>query len=260
MSLILVNGKRRHRAGVIAELGGSLASGSQGADLSSIPALAIQQVEVLRDGASAQYGSDAIAGVINFGLKENNDGLTIEGRTGEYMEGDGTLMQFAANAGLPLGDDGFANVTFQWREQDPTVRSTQRTDAATLIAAGNNDIPQPFAQVWGAPEYKDDYNVFINAGIQLTENQELYGFGNVGGRQTIGGFSIAIPMIATASTPVTAFGPSWTPTSIRTIPASFRIARLCRAPGRAATACLWTQPWWPRTLQLWRTCRLIVLS
>ncbi|MEX2122891.1 MAG: TonB-dependent receptor [Woeseia sp.] len=186
--LILVNGKRRHRAGVIAELGGSLASGSQGADLSSIPALAIQQVEVLRDGASAQYGSDAIAGVINFGLKEDNDGLTLEARTGEYMEGDGTLMQFAANAGLPLGDDGFANVTFQWREQDPTVRSTQRTDATTLIAAGNNDIPQPFAQVWGAPEYKDDYNVFINAGIQLTENQELYGFGNVGGRQTIGGF------------------------------------------------------------------------
>ncbi|MCP4509118.1 MAG: TonB-dependent receptor plug domain-containing protein, partial [Fuerstiella sp.] len=64
--LILVNGKRRHRSGVIAELGGSLAAGSQGADISAIPALAIKQTEVLRDGASAQYGSDAIAGVMNF--------------------------------------------------------------------------------------------------------------------------------------------------------------------------------------------------
>jgi iron complex outermembrane receptor protein len=65
-NLVLVNGKRRHRFGVIAELGGSLASGSQGPDLSSIPAMSIKQVEVLRDGASAHYGSDAIAGVMNF--------------------------------------------------------------------------------------------------------------------------------------------------------------------------------------------------
>lgn len=186
--LVLVNGKRRHRGGVIAELGGSLSAGSQGADISSIPALAIAQTEILRDGAAAQYGSDAIAGVLNFVLREDRDGFTAEARFGEYMEGDGTLAQFAANAGLPLGDDGFANVTFQWREQDPTVRSTQRTDAVNLIAAGNDDIPQPFAQVWGAPEYKDDYNLFINSGIQLTPSQELYAFGNVGHRETIGGF------------------------------------------------------------------------
>lgn len=186
--LILVNGKRRHRSGVIAELGGSLSAGSQGADISSIPALAIKQTEILRDGAAAQYGSDAIAGVLNFALREDREGITAEARFGEYMEGDGALTQFGVNAGLPLGDDGFANVTFQWREQDATSRSTQRTDALTLIAAGNTDIPQPYAQVWGAPEYKDDYNVFINTGLQLTPNQELYAFGNVGHRETIGGF------------------------------------------------------------------------
>lgn len=186
--LVLVNGKRRHRSGVIAELGGSLSAGSQGVDISAIPALAVRQVEILRDGASAQYGSDAIAGVINFILKDASDGLTVQAKTGEFMEGDGTLMQFAANAGLPLGDNGFANITFQWQESDPTVRSTQRTDAATLIAAGNTDIPQPYAQIWGAPEYSDDYNVFINSGIQLTESQELYAFGNVGGRTIAGAF------------------------------------------------------------------------
>ncbi|MGB5352254.1 MAG: TonB-dependent receptor [Woeseia sp.] len=187
-TLVLVNGKRRHRSGVIAELGGSLAAGSQGADISAIPALAIKQTEILRDGAAAQYGSDAIAGVMNFVLNDASDGFTAEVRTGEYFEGDGNLFQFAANGGFQLGNDGFANVTFQWMEQDASSRSTQRTDAQTLINAGNTAIRQPYAQIWGAPEYRDNYNVFINSGIQLSSTQELYAFGNVGGRETEGGF------------------------------------------------------------------------
>jgi iron complex outermembrane receptor protein len=183
-ALVLVNGKRRHRSGVIAEGGGSLTSGSQGPDLASIPALAIKQVEVLRDGASAQYGSDAIAGVMNFVLRDAAEGFTVEARYGEFMEGDGAATQVAANAGFPLGDDGFANVTFQWREADPTSRSTQRTDAATLIASGNpaqqQNVRQPYAQIWGAPEYRDDWNVFLNSAIATTDSQEVYLFGNVG--------------------------------------------------------------------------------
>ncbi len=187
-TLVLVNGKRRHRAAVIAELGGSLAAGSQGPDISAIPALAIKQTEILRDGAAAQYGSDAIAGVMNFVLRDDADGFTAEVRTGEFFEGDGTMFQFAANAGFALGNDGFANVTVQWHEQDPTSRSTQRTDAATLIANGNTAVRQPYAQIWGAPEYRDNYNIFINSGITLSPSQELYAFGNVGGRETEGGF------------------------------------------------------------------------
>ncbi|MEX2496846.1 MAG: TonB-dependent receptor [Woeseia sp.] len=192
-TLILVNGKRRHRSGVIAELGGSLAAGSQGADISAIPALAIRQTEILRDGAAAQYGSDAIAGVINFHLKEANSGFTAEARTGEFFEGDGQMYQIMANAGLPLGPDGFANVTFSYMEQDRTTRSTQRTDATVLIAAGNDDIPQPISQAWGAPEYRDNFNVFINSGIQLTDTQEVYLFGNVGGRETEDAFFFRNP-------------------------------------------------------------------
>jgi len=187
-TLILVNGKRRHRSGVIAELGGSLAAGSQGADLSAIPALAIKQTEILRDGAAAQYGSDAIAGVMNFVLRDDADGFTAEVRSGEYYEGDGTLFQFAANGGFALGSDGFANVTFQWMEQDETARSTQRTDAAALIAAGNTNIRTPYAQIWGAPEYRDNFNIFINSGITLSPSQEIYAFGNIGGRETEGDF------------------------------------------------------------------------
>ncbi len=190
--LVLVNGKRRHRAAVIAELGSSLNEGSQGADLSAIPALSIKQVEVLRDGAAAQYGSDAIAGVMNFILRDDAEGFTVEARTGEFMEGDGTLYQLAANAGFALGDDGFLNVTGVWSEQDATSRSIQRTDAATLIASGSPDqqanVRQPYAQIWGQPETRDNWNVFANMGIQLSESQELYAFGNMGRRETEGGF------------------------------------------------------------------------
>lgn len=192
-SLVLVNGKRRHRSGVIAELGGSLAAGSQGADISAIPAMAIRQTEILRDGAAAQYGSDAIAGVINFHLKEDRSGFSAEARTGEFFEGDGQMYQVAANAGLPLGPDGFANVTFSFMEQDRTTRSAQRSDALVLIAAGNNDVPQPIAQAYGAPEYRDNYNLFLNTGIQLSESQEVYLFGNLGGRQTEDAFFFRNP-------------------------------------------------------------------
>ncbi len=195
--LILVNGKRRHRSGVIAELGGDLAEGSQGADISAIPPLAFRQVEVLRDGAAAQYGSDAIAGVINFVLKDDPDGFSLEARTGEYAEGDGALTQFMGNIGLPLGDDGFINITASWMEQDATSRSTQRTDAATLIASGNTaqraNVRQPYAQIWGGPEYRDNWNVFFNSGIQLTDTQEIYAFGNYGQRETEGGFFFRNP-------------------------------------------------------------------
>lgn len=195
--LILVNGKRRHRSGVIAELGGDLAEGSQGADISAIPALAIKQTEVLRDGASAQYGSDAIAGVINFVLRDDAEGMTFEARTGEYSEGDGNMVQLMGNVGLPLGDDGFINITGSWMEQDPTSRSTQRTDAQNLIDNGAPDqqaaVRQPYAQIWGGPEYRDNWNIFVNSGIQISDSQEIYLFGNYGRRETEGGFFFRNP-------------------------------------------------------------------
>ena len=85
-TLILVNGKRRHRAAVITWLGNGIADGSQGPDLSVIPSIAIRQAEVLRDGAAAQYGSDAIAGVMNFQLKDTREGGSLEFRTGAYRD------------------------------------------------------------------------------------------------------------------------------------------------------------------------------
>lgn len=120
-TLVLVNGKRRHRAALV-ELGGD---GSQGPDVATIPSTAIQSIEVLRDGASSQYGSDAIAGVINFNLKNNSDGFTLQGSTGQYFEGDGTDYNVSANVGLPLGQDGFLSISGEYYTADITERNEQ---------------------------------------------------------------------------------------------------------------------------------------
>ncbi len=192
-SLVFVNGKRRHRAAVISFLGNGLSDGAQGADLSVIPAIAIDRVEVLRDSASAQYGSDAIAGVINFVLKDSPDGGTVETQWGQTYEGDGTEYRGAFNIGLPVTESGFANLSAEWRESGPTVRSVQRDDAAALIAAGNTNVRQPYAQIWGDPDVDGDIKIFLNSGIEISEHLKLYAFGNIARRETEGGFFFRNP-------------------------------------------------------------------
>lgn len=186
-TLVLLNGKRRHRASVISFLGGGINDGAQGPDLSVIPGIAMKQVEVLRDGAAAQYGSDAIAGVINFVLKDNADGGSIEIKQGEYYAGDGTSTEIAANVGMPLTKDGFVNVSMQYKNVDATSRSVQRADAQGLIDDGNPFVKDP-AQVWGSPEINDDITVFLNAGIDLDNGGRAYMFGNYSERDVRGGF------------------------------------------------------------------------
>lgn len=186
-TLVLVNGKRRHRAAVIYWLGNGVSDGAQGPDISAIPSSALQRVEVLRDGASAQYGSDAIAGVLNFILNDSNHGASIEGRYGGYYAGDGAQYAISGNIGMPLTENGFANFSFEYGESDATNRSVQRDDAAALIAAGNTAVKDP-AQIWGSPKLEDDLKTFINLGIDLNENLELYGHGNYVSKTAIGGF------------------------------------------------------------------------
>jgi iron complex outermembrane receptor protein len=191
-TLVLVNGKRRHRSAVITFLGGGLSDGAQGPDISVIPAAALKQVEVLRDGAAAQYGSDAIAGVINFVLNDASEGGTFEARYGSYYEGDGDMIQMSGNVGLPLSDKGFINLSAEYRTADDTSRSVQRADAAALIAAGNTFVADP-AQIWGSPEIKHDIKLFANAGIELSATSEAYMFGNYAEREVEGGFYFRNP-------------------------------------------------------------------
>jgi iron complex outermembrane recepter protein len=191
-TLVLLNGKRRNRSAVIAFIGGGISNGAQGVDISQIPSIGLRQVEVLRDGASAQYGSDAIAGVINFILKNDPDGLTVDAKYGSTYEGDGTNYSLGFNYGMALTEAGFANLSVELRSADPTSRSVQRGDAAGLIAAGNTAIRNP-AQIWGQPEVSGDVRAAINVGIDLDDDRSVYAFGTYATRETLGGFYFRNP-------------------------------------------------------------------
>jgi iron complex outermembrane receptor protein len=191
-TLVLINGKRRHRGAVIYWLGNGIANGAQGPDISLIPSIALKQVEVLRDGAAAQYGSDAIAGVMNFVLKDNSEGIDVEARYGQYSEGDGDQYAVAANIGLPFTDSGFANFSFEYSSSDPTDRSVQRNDAAALIAAGNTAVANP-AQIWGSPLIDDNYKLFGNIGLDLGGGTEFYAHANYAKKFVDGGFYFRNP-------------------------------------------------------------------
>ncbi len=196
-TLVLLNGKRRHRGAVIAFLGGGIADGAQGVDVSSIPSMALKQVEVLRDGASSQYGSDAIAGVINFVLKDDSTGGAIELKYGSTYDGDGDNYRLGANYGFALSDKGFVNITAEYGETDGTVRAAPRTDVNALIAAGNtavtdnltiNSYTDEFAQYWGQPDVEGDLKLLINTAYEFNEKAEIYATGTYAERTTTGGF------------------------------------------------------------------------
>ena len=190
-TLVLVNGKRRHRAAVIHWLGNGLADGAQGPDLSAIPAIALKQVEILRDGAAAQYGSDAIAGVINFQLKNSHEGGSIEFKPGIYQYGDGRSYAVAGNIGLG-SEETWANLSLEYGGTDPTIRSVQRDDAIALENAGNINVRSP-AQIWGQPITEGDLKFFANYGSVLTDNIDFYGHANYASKRVDGGFYFRNP-------------------------------------------------------------------
>ena len=183
-TLVLVNSKRRHRSALVNVDVSALSLLSQAVDLSQIPAIAIERVEVLRDGASAQYGSDAIAGVINIGLKKGDSGFTGMARYGQYYEGDGKDYQLELNKGLALGDSGFINISAEYVNSGPTSRGTQRPGALQLSQERPDlDIPDP-VQKWGKTEM-EAVRLFVNGAFDLGDS-EVYFFGNYGhgnGRQ-----------------------------------------------------------------------------
>ena len=195
-ALVLINGKRRHRAAVIHWLGNGVADGAQGPDLAPIPAIALERVEVLRDGASAQYGSDAIAGVLNFRLKNRSEGLSVETKVGSFQDGegvlgDGELFSIAGNLGLG-NESAWANLSLEYGNVGETIRSVQRNDAAALLAAGNTNVNNP-AQIWGQPYIRDDLKFFANYGATLGENLDFYGHANYASKETEGGFYFRNP-------------------------------------------------------------------
>jgi iron complex outermembrane recepter protein len=191
-TLVLVNGKRHHRSAVITFIGGGVSDGSQGADISVFPSISLKQVEVLRDGAAAQYGSDAIAGVINFTIKDAPEGAMLELKYGSFYAGDGDSWNLAGNIGLPFTNTGFVNLSFEYRVADSTSRSVQRDDAAALIQDGNTLVADP-AQKWGTPDVDDDFKTVVNLGLDLGGGKDFYAFGNYAQRTVEGGFFFRNP-------------------------------------------------------------------
>ena len=185
--LVMLNGKRFNRSALVQVYSGgdtALSYGSQAPDISTIPSIAIKNLQILRDGATSQYGSDAIAGVMNFGLKDSPEGLEIQTRYGQYFDngGDGQAKQVAANWGLNLGGKGFVNLSGEYNDDDGTSRGVTRPNAV-LFAQANPSLaskipnyPEP-AQTWGSsPSY--GWKAVANAGYQVTPNSELYAFVN----------------------------------------------------------------------------------
>jgi iron complex outermembrane receptor protein len=247
-TLVLVNGKRRHRASLVG-IGGA---GTQGPDIATIPSTAINSIEVLRDGASSQYGSDAIAGVINFNLKENRSGFDLSMSTGEFFEGDGAGYTVAANVGLPLGENGFLSISAEVDDQDFTERGHQYCENWFCVdpngdrLANTSAIDQGFTagvpsagadpflaglqaaypagvaaaslagtnvQPWGQPNTSST-RLFYNAGIDLSDSMEVYSFGSYSSSEGDGGFFYRYPFNGVTETVRSADGAQYNPLQI----------------------------------------------
>jgi len=169
--LVLVNGKRRHISALV-NVNGTIGRGSSAVDLNAIPVAAIERVEVLRDGASAQYGSDAIAGVVNIVLKGAGEGGSLVADLGQYSAGDGTQYQLSGDTALSFGGGrGFVHVAGQLAHQDETNRAGPY--AGTAPHTGNNPGVGEVAYVYGDPAV-DAQAVSANAGFAFGESASAY--------------------------------------------------------------------------------------
>ncbi len=194
-TLVLINGKRRHFTANLAVLGGSPYSGAATTDLSFIPTNAIGRIEILQDGAAAQYGSDAIAGVVNIILKDQSSGGSFSVTGGQTYEGDGETASTALNMGFALGDSGFVNVTGEYKFHNYTQRGgcdrryltidcTTRTDINPIDAAGveANPFYPRVNTILGDAKYSL-YNFTFNAGYDFSDAVSGYAFGSYGKRK-----------------------------------------------------------------------------
>ena len=157
--LVQINGKRFNRSALVQVYVGSdtgLGFGSQGADISAIPSIAIKNLQVLRDGATAQYGSDAIAGVMNFGMRNDRNNLELQARYGQFYDhghtklDSGRSRQIAGTAGIGIGATGFIDVAGEWYKDDGTSTGETRPVAA-IIRAGQPDPRGAIAQLSACP-------------------------------------------------------------------------------------------------------------
>ena len=173
-TLVLVNSKRRHRSSLISHFGAAMNAGAHAVDIGHIPSIALKNLEVLRDGAAAQYGSDAIAGVFNFILKDANKGAEVQAQVGQWYGrnyGAETDYKVAMNFGMPLTSKGFFNISGEYSFNEELKRGNQHA-----AAIGLPGVADPVMN-WGRPE-SSGLKTMWNAGIEIVDNVDLYSFGN----------------------------------------------------------------------------------
>ncbi|WP_373896722.1 TonB-dependent receptor plug domain-containing protein, partial [uncultured Massilia sp.] len=175
-TLVLVNGKRRHTSSVV-NVNGTLGRGSAPVDLNAIPLAAIERIEVLRDGAAAQYGSDAIAGVVNIILKRGAEGGEAEVVYGQYDKGDGEQATVRASTGVKLGDDGWLRVAVEAADRNFTNRSFADPRPAAGPRQGT------ITQRYGDPDSRPR-TLFVNSQVRINDDIDWYAFANYGKRKT----------------------------------------------------------------------------
>ena len=176
--LVLVNGKRWHSSALV-NVNGSQGRGSAPVDLNAIPISAIERVEVLRDGASAQYGSDAIAGVVNIVLKSGADHGSATLQTGQYSAGDGAQVLATGDTGFKLGDAGWVHLAAQYNSNDATDRARPYLGTVTPTSVPAGQVVQRL----GDPSI-DQGQVALNAEYKFTPEAVLYGFFDASNRNS----------------------------------------------------------------------------
>ncbi|NBF11228.1 TonB-dependent receptor plug domain-containing protein [Pseudomonas sp. Fl4BN1] len=186
--LVLVNGKRRHTSANVTRQSLVNGRGAAAVDLSLIPLSAIERVEILRDGAAAQYGSDAIAGVINIVLKEKDDGGNLGYRFGGYDKGDGLQRKLSGWKGFSLPNDGFLTLSFDAGSQDP---ASDTNPDKRIFYPGSTNTSTPREQNnryrtwrWGSGNVSDQYNFAANSEFGLSEGLTAYGFATYSHKNT----------------------------------------------------------------------------
>jgi iron complex outermembrane receptor protein len=196
-TLVLINGKRRHGTANLSVLSSAFQGGAA-PDLTFIPMAAVGRVEVLLDGAAAEYGSDAIAGVINIILRDEAAGGKISAHGGQYFQGDGETWGASANLGLKLGEGGFLNLTAETRFHDYSNAGGPDARVEQAIASGAHpewrNLPgYPYLnRVFGDARYT--LQLFsVNAGYHLSPGVELYGFGTYGHKKAGGWANFRLP-------------------------------------------------------------------
>ena len=204
MTLVMINGKRLNRAALVQVAASDPTNAlSQGADLAVLPTIAFGGVQILREGATAQYGTDAIAGVMNYSLKKE-EGVEINTRYGQYLDdgGDGEAKQVAAYLGLALGESGFISLAAEYNDDGGTIRNETRP-AAVLFAEAHPEMadqlpnyPDP-VQIYGNSP-AEGWKSVVNFTFDVTEAAQIYAFGNFAHAEITESFNFRAPETFTA--------------------------------------------------------------